>query len=89
MMLQFSFTVALLCGSLGLMLFVIGSIFSAIVALGNEQRVYGWLIFLVMPVSLIYCALNWDKASYSGKMVFAGAFLLLITFLLVKVTIPL
>ncbi|XQW83547.1 hypothetical protein ACOYR1_10305 [Thalassotalea piscium] len=76
---QIAVIITLLCGSIGLMLFVIGSIFTAVVALGNQQKIYGWFIFLFMPLSLIYCATHWDKASYSGKMVFSGFVLLLIT----------
>lgn len=84
-MVDFVVVVALLCGSIGLMLLVVGSIFTAIVALGNNQKIYGWLIVLVMPVSLIYCAIHWDKSSYSGKMVFSGAVLLSITAIILKI----
>lgn len=82
-MVQFAVIVALLCGSVGLMLLVVGSIFTAIVALGNNQKIYGWVIVLFMPVSLIYCATNWDKAAYSGKMVFSSAILLSITAIII------
>jgi len=75
---------ALLTGSIGLMLLVIGSIFTAIVALGNKQNLFGWSVFLRFPISLVYCAMNWDKASYSGKMVYSGAFLLAITAIILK-----
>jgi len=75
---------ALLTGSIGLMLLVIGSIFTAIVALGNKQNLFGWSVFLCFPISLVYCAMNWDKASYSGKMVYSGAFLLAITAIILK-----
>lgn len=84
-MVQYVVIAALLTGSIGLMLFVIGAIFSAVVALGNKQHVFGWLIFLCLPVSLIYCAKHWDIASYSGKMVYSGAVLLTITALILKV----
>ncbi len=67
------------------MLFLVGSIFTAIVALGNQQKIYGWAMILFMPLSIIYCATHWDKASYSGKMVFSGTFLLLVTAIILKV----
>jgi len=75
----------LLTGSIGLMLFIIGSIFTAVVALGNKQQVFGWLVILFLPASLVYCAMNWDKAAYSGKMVYSGTLLLVITAIILKV----
>ncbi|MFQ3193559.1 MAG: hypothetical protein ACI9N3_000371 [Colwellia sp.] len=83
-MFQNIIVVALLTGSIGLMLLVIGSIFTAVVALGNKQHLFGWSVFLFFPISLIYCAMNWDKASYSGKMVYSGAFLLTVTAIILK-----
>jgi hypothetical protein len=76
---------ALLTGSIGLMLFVIGAIFTVVVALGNKQYLFGWSVFLFLPLSLVYCAMHWDKASYSGKMVYWGAGLLSITAIVLKI----
>ena len=84
-MVQYIIIAALLSGSIGLMLFVIGSIFSAIVALGNKQYLFGWSVFLCFPMSLVYCVMHWDKAAYSGKMVYTGAFLLALTAIILKV----
>ena len=83
-MVQYIIIAALLTGSIGLMLFVIGSIFTAVVALGNKQHLFGWSVLLCFPVSLVYCAMNWDKASYSGRMVYSGAFLLVVTAVILK-----
>jgi len=83
-MVQNIIVAALLTGSIGLMLLVVGSIFTAIVALGNKQNLFGWSVFLCFPISLVYCAMNWDKASYSGKMVYSGALLLAITAIILK-----
>lgn len=84
-MVQYFIIAALLTGSIGLMLLVIGSIFTAVVALGNKQYLFGWSVFLFFPLSLIYCAMNWKTASHSGKMVYSGAILLLITAIILKV----
>jgi hypothetical protein len=84
-MVQYVIIAALLTGSLGLMLFVIGSIFSAVVALGNKQHLFGWSIILFLPISLIYCAMHWHIASYSGKMVYSGAALLTVTAIILKI----
>ena len=84
-MVQYVIIAALLTGSIGLMLFVIGSIFSAVVALGNKQYLFGWSIFLFLPVSLFYCSKHWDIASYSGKMVYSGAALLAVTAIILKI----
>jgi hypothetical protein len=82
---DFLVILTLLSGSVGLMLFIVGAAFSGIVAIGNQQRIYGWAIILCMPLSLVYCATHWSKAAYSGKMVFTGTFLLLITAGILKV----
>lgn len=84
-MIQYVVIATLLTGSIGLMLFVIGAIFSAVVALGNKQHLFGWAIILFLPVSLIYCAKHWSIAAYSGKMVYSGAALLAITAIILKV----
>jgi hypothetical protein len=84
-MVQYIVIATLLTGSIGLMLFVIGAIFSAVVALGNKQHLFGWSIILFLPASLIYCAKHWDIASYSGKMVYSGAALLLVTAIVLKI----
>lgn len=84
-MVQYIVIATLLTGSIGLMLFVIGSIFTAVVALGNKQNIFGWAIIVFLPLSLVYCAIHWDKASYSGKMVYWGAGLLAITAITLKV----
>ncbi|NQZ89607.1 MAG: hypothetical protein HRT54_18680 [Colwellia sp.] len=83
-MVQYIIIAALLTGSIGLMLLVIGSIFTAVVALGNKQHIFGWSVFLCFPLSLVYCAMNWDKSSYSGKMVYTGAALLALTAIILK-----
>jgi len=83
---QYALIVALLTGSIGGMLFIVGSIFSAIVALGNKQYVFGWSVILLLPVSLLYCALNWNKSAYAGKMVYTGTGLLLVTLVVLQVS---
>ena len=84
-MIQYVVIATLLTGSIGLMLFVIGSIFSAVVALGNKQHLFGWSIILFLPISLICCAKHWDIASYSGKMAYSGAGLLSLTAIILKI----
>jgi hypothetical protein len=84
-MVQYIIIAALLTGSIGLMLFVIGSIFTAVVALGNKQHLFGWTVFLFFPLSLVYCAMHWDTAAYSGKMVYSGVSLLAITAIILKI----
>lgn len=76
---------ALISGAIGLMLLIVGSVFTGLVAIGNNQKIYGWLIFLCFPLSIVYCAFNWDKAAYSGKMVFSSTVLLSITAIILKI----
>ncbi|TAP39056.1 hypothetical protein EYS00_14265 [Alteromonas sp. KUL49] len=57
---------------LGITLFFVGSLISALTAIGNKQHIFGIATILFLPLSLIYCALNWKTASYSGKLVYSG-----------------
>ena len=66
-------------GAIGVAIFFVGSLISALTALGNKQYFLGILSIIFLPTSLIYCALNWDKASYPGKLVYIGAGLLVIS----------
>lgn len=84
-MVDLAVIVALISGAIGLMLFIVGAVFSAIVAIGSDQKVFGWCIFLFLPLSLIFCAKNWEIASYSGRMVFSGTLLLSITAIIFKI----
>ena len=63
--------VVLLIGT-GIALFFVGSLISALTAIGNKQHVFGFATLLFLPLSLIYSALNWKIASYSGKLVYSG-----------------
>ena len=84
-MADFLVILTLITGSIGLMLFVVGSIFTVVTAFGNQQKIYGFAIFLFLPLSLIYCAKHWSIASYSGRMVYVGAFLLALTAGILKI----
>ncbi len=64
--------------ALGIMFFFVGSLISAATALGNNHRLMGWGTILFVPLSLVYCAMHWDKAAYPGRMVFGGMALILI-----------
>ncbi|WP_394172753.1 hypothetical protein [Thalassotalea litorea] len=79
-------SVTILClGAVGLMLFIVGSLFSAIHALGKKHYVFGWLNFLFFP-AIIYCAIYWRQALYPAKLVFSGLALLSITGVLIFIS---
>lgn len=58
--------------ALGLMFILVGSLVSIVTAFGNKQHVFGVFSILLTPLCLVYCILNWDKASYPGKMLIGG-----------------
>lgn len=58
--------------ALGLMFILVGSLISIVTAFGNKQNVFGVLSILFTPLCVIYCILNWDKASYPGRMLIGG-----------------
>jgi len=68
--------VAMIVGSVGATLLFVGSVISMLTAFGNKQYFMGILIALFFPASLIYCALNWERAAYPGKLVYTGGVLL-------------
>ncbi|TLU66675.1 hypothetical protein FE810_03955 [Thalassotalea litorea] len=79
-------SVTILClGAVGLMLVIVGSLFSAIHALGKKQYVFGWLNFLFLP-AILYCALHWRDAQYPARLTFGGLALLLVTGLLILIS---
>lgn len=73
--------VVLLLG-MGAALFFVGSLMSALVAIGNKQYVFGFATFFFIPLSLIYCVLNWKIASYSGKLVYSGFSICIVSYLI-------
>ena len=68
--------VAMVLGSVGATLLFVGSVISMLTAFGNKQYFMGILMALFFPASLIYCALNWKKSAYPGKLVYTGVALL-------------
>ncbi|MBU2881885.1 hypothetical protein KO525_00550 [Psychrosphaera sp. B3R10] len=78
--------IATILFALGLMFVFVGSLISAATALGNNQRIFGWGTILFLPLSFIYCSLNWEKAEYPGKMIFGGLVLALIGILIFILT---
>ncbi|MCU7893017.1 MAG: hypothetical protein KZQ78_15995 [Candidatus Thiodiazotropha sp. (ex Ustalcina ferruginea)] len=57
--------------SIGGTLVFVGNLFAIVYAFG--QSVWWGIGVLIMPLfSVVYCARNWDRAAYPGKMIFAG-----------------
>lgn len=62
---------AILVMSIGGTLVFVGNLFAIVYAFG--QSVWWGIGVLIMPLfSVVYCARNWDRAAYPGKMIFAG-----------------
>jgi hypothetical protein len=73
----FVLVMAMVIGSIGATMLFVGSVISMATAFGNRQYFMGILLLLFFPASLLYCALNRDKAAYPGKLVYTGAVLLI------------
>lgn len=73
--------------AIGAALFFVGTLFSLITALGNKHYIFGIMTLIFMPISMLYCALNWDKASFPGRLVFTGGGLLLVSIVVVYCSI--
>lgn len=79
--------IAMVIGSIGATLLFVGSIISMATAFGNRQYFMGILLALFFPASLIYCALNWERAAYPGKLVYTGAALLVVGLIVLGLTV--
>jgi len=84
---SFVLIVAMIVGSVGATLLFVGSVISMLTAFGNKQYFMGILMALFFPASLIYCALNWERAAYPGKLVYTGGALLVVGLIAIGLTI--
>ena len=78
---------AMIVGSVGATLLFVGSVISMLTAFGNKQYFMGILMALFFPASLIYCALNWKRAAYPGKLVYTGGALLAVGLIAIRLTV--
>lgn len=62
----------ILVGSVGVLLYFIGWINTTIMALSKKQHVLGIILFLLSPLSVIYCIQHWSEAAKQGKQMILG-----------------
>ena len=69
----------------GTLVFV-GNLFAIMYAFG--QNVWWGIGVLLIPLfSVIYCARNWDRAGYAGKMLYAGLAGIGVTYIALVITV--
>ena len=84
---SFILVMAMVIGSIGATMLFVGSVISMVTAFGNRQYFMGILLFLFFPASLLYCALNRDRAAYPGKLVYTGAVMLVGSLMAIGLTL--
>ncbi|MES9991830.1 MAG: hypothetical protein ABW098_07745 [Candidatus Thiodiazotropha sp.] len=77
---EYMMMLVILVVSLAATLIFVGNLFAIIYAFG--QSVWWGVGVLLIPLfSVVYCARNWERASYPGKMLYAGLAALVLTYL--------
>jgi FtsH-binding integral membrane protein len=69
----------------GTLVFV-GNLFAIIYAFGHNLW-WGISVLLIPLFSVIYCARNWQRAAYAGKMLYAGLVGIGLTYLLLVIMV--
>ncbi|HFC30338.1 MAG TPA: hypothetical protein ENJ44_04765 [Oceanospirillales bacterium] len=68
-----------LTASIGILLYFVGWINTIFMALGNNQKLYAFIIFLLNPLAIYYCLKNWQQAKTQGKQLIIGLFIMCIS----------
>jgi len=78
---EYMMMLAILAVSIGVTLVIVGNLFAMAYAFGQNIW-WGVAVMLIPLLSVIYCARNWDKAAYPGKMIYSGFAILGCSYLL-------
>lgn len=63
-------------GAIGITLFFVGSLITIAAAFANNNTLFAIACIIFMPLTTIYCLLNWQRTRYPAKYVFSGLALL-------------
>ena len=69
----------MLFACIGLLLYFVGWINTIFMALGNDQKLMGFIIFILNPVAIYYCIKHWDQAKIQGLQLIIGLCIMLVT----------
>jgi len=62
----------MLIACLGILLYFVGWINTIFMALGNQQKLMGLVLFLLNPLAIIYCIKYWNNAKTQGLQLIIG-----------------
>ncbi len=65
-------------GGIGATLCFVGALFTIVTAFGNKQYVWGIASILLLPVTILYCALHWSRATYAARLLYSGCAMLIL-----------
>jgi len=66
----------------------VGYLLSLLTALGNKQYAFGISMLILFPISVVYCAFNWDKASHPGKLLIGGLSTMILSVCTIYLALP-
>ena len=78
-MYDFLIILVILAGSVGVLLYFVGWMNTIFMALGKKQYSMGAVLFILNPLSIVYCIKNWQDASKQGKQLIIGFVLMCCT----------
>lgn len=85
---EYMMMLVILVVSLAVTLVFVGNLFAIAYAFG--QSVWWGIGVLFIPLfSVVYCARNWTRAAYPGKMIYYGLGALLLTYLALVILVKL
>lgn len=85
---EYMMMLVILVVSLAATLVFVGNLFAIVYAFG--QSVWWGVGVLFIPLfSAVYCARNWDRAAYPGRMIYIGLGALVLTYLALVIIVML
>lgn len=77
---EYMMMLVILVVSLAATLIFVGNLFAIAYAFGQSTW-WGIGVLLIPLFSIVYCARNWERAAYPGKMIYAGLAALGLTYI--------
>ncbi len=68
-----------LIACIGLLLYFVGWINTIFMALGNQQKIYAFSIFILNPLAIYYSLKNWQQAKTQAKQLIIGLLIMCLT----------
>lgn len=74
--------VVTMSAAVGITLFFVGSLITIAAAFANNKQVFAIACIIFLPLTALYCLLNWKQTQYPARYVFSGLSLLGLTLMI-------